>query len=76
MELCLLSHAEWELRAPVLQDASSAPVTNVTQCHLRYCGVVGVWFHESRLGHLSQFAHNKKALKLLARSLRTVRNKH
>lgn len=35
MELCLLSHAEQKLRAPVLQDASSAAVTNVTQCHLR-----------------------------------------
>lgn len=49
----LLSHAEEDLRALILililQEASSAPVTNVTQWHLRYCGVVGVWFYESRL---------------------------
>lgn len=49
MELCLLSHAEEELRAQILQEASSAPVTNMIQWHLRYCGVVGVWFHEFRL---------------------------
>lgn len=44
MELCLLSHAEEELRTLILQEASSASVTNVTQWYPRYCGMVGVWF--------------------------------
>lgn len=49
MEVCLLSQVEQELRTLIPQGASSASVTNVTQWHLGYFEVVGVWVHESRL---------------------------
>lgn len=77
MELCLLNHAEEELRALILQKASTAPVTNVTRWHLRYYGLVGVWFRESWLkAFILVCSSQKKPLKLLVRLSHTVRNEH